>query len=199
MPTLRRPTEGAISRFLLQERRDEFSYQEVGCTRLEVAAWELALKYFIDRHRICLGRGRTVFEAACLALRNWEMFHVDWAELHPIAAPIEQGEQVAVVIRSLGLWWTNGARIVYVDDRRSSPREFAFAYGTLQAHSEQGEERFSVHWSQDDSVWYELTAMSRPGHWYTWLGLPLVRGLQRRFAADSQRAMYRAVQDLLSK
>ena len=63
-------------------------------------------------------------------------------------------------------------------------------YGTLPAHGEMGEERFTVeHHATDDSVWYDLYALSRAGHPLVRLAYPIARHLQRRFARDSKQAM----------
>ena len=71
---------------------------------------------------------------------------------------------------------------------------FGFAYGTLPGHAERGEERFLVEWShEDDSVFYDVLAFSRPNHLLAWLGYPFARILQRRFARDSKEAMKEAV------
>ena len=72
------------------------------------------------------------------------------------------------------------------------PRRGELAYGTLAAHVERGEERFAVAWREDDSVWYEILAFSRPAHIFTKIGYPLARRMQRRFANDSKAAMVRA-------
>ena len=73
-------------------------------------------------------------------------------------------------------------------------RRTGFAYGTLPAHAEIGEERFAVEWQlADDSVWYDLYAFSRPGHLLARLGYPIARRLQRRFARESKQAMLDAV------
>jgi uncharacterized protein (UPF0548 family) len=59
---------------------------------------------------------------------------------------------------------------------------------------ESGEERFTIEWRrEDDSVWYDLLAFSRPRHRLARSGAPLSRRLQRRFARDSLHAMMRAV------
>ena len=47
-------------------------------------------------------------------------------------------------------------------------------------------------WREDDSVWYEILAFSRPAHIFTKIGYPLARRMQRRFANDSKAAMVRA-------
>jgi uncharacterized protein (UPF0548 family) len=50
-----------------------------------------------------------------------------------------------------------------------------------------------VEWRrEDDSVFYDLYAFSRPNHFLAKLGYPLARRLQRRFARDSLQAMVRA-------
>ncbi len=47
----------------------------------------------------------------------------------------------------------------------------------------------------DDVVAYDLRARSRPAHPLVWLGYPVARVLQRRFARESMRAMARAVHE----
>jgi uncharacterized protein (UPF0548 family) len=90
-----------------------------------------------------------------------------------------------------GLWSLNACRIVYVVKEQ---RRFGFAYGTLPAHAESGEERFTVEWRQEDnSVWYDILAFSRPRELLSRLGCPFVRKLQKRFARESAVAMLRAV------
>jgi uncharacterized protein (UPF0548 family) len=44
---------------------------------------------------------------------------------------------------------------------------------------------------KDDSVWYDIVAYSRPNHLLAKLGYPITRSLQKRFARDSLRAMFR--------
>jgi uncharacterized protein (UPF0548 family) len=52
-----------------------------------------------------------------------------------------------------------------------------------------------VEWhEEDDAVWYNIVAFSRPQQLLTRLGYPLVRRLQKRFARDSAAAMLRAAQ-----
>jgi uncharacterized protein (UPF0548 family) len=94
---------------------------------------------------------------------------------------------------ALGLWWLNACRIVYVIDEAAPVRRFGFAYGTLPAHVEEGEERFSIEQLADGSVWYDLRAFSRPRYWPVRLAKPVARRLQRRFVRESQAAMQRAV------
>ena len=108
--------------------------------------------------------------------------------------PIQAGQVVAVIARFFGLWWLNACRIVYVVDEEGPVQRYGFAYGTLPEHAESGEERFTVEWhEQDDAVWYDIVAFSRPQQLLARLGYPFTRRLQRRFARDSAAAMQRAV------
>jgi len=88
------------------------------------------------------------------------------------------------------VWFLNAARIVYVIDE---PRRFGFAYGTLPGHAERGEERFLIEWLTDDTVWYDLDAISRPRYWAARVAYPVARRLQRRFARLSKASMAAAV------
>ena len=188
MCSLTRPSEQAIRDFLARQAGAAFSYPEVGATRGAAPAG-----YDADHNRVELGRGAAAFEAACAAVRRWQMFPRPWTAVMPADAPIQVGQTVAVLARAFGLWWLNAARIVYVLDEAGPPRRFGFAYGTLADHAERGEERFSVEWHPDGSVWYDLFAFSRPRHPLARLGYPLARRLQKRFQAKSRDAMCRAV------
>jgi uncharacterized protein (UPF0548 family) len=134
-----------------------------------------------------LGSGSQVFSRAVICLREWKMFKLGWVDVVPSSAPICAGQTVAVTVRHFGFWSMNACRIVYVfeDDRR-----FGFAYGTLQDHAEQGEERFSIEWLEgDESVWYSILAFSKPRKWQARFARPLSRMLQKKFARDSLAAM----------
>ena len=99
-----------------------------------------------------------------------------------------------VLGRHFGVWSLNACRIVYVIEKASLLRRYGFAFGTLPAHVERGEERFTVEWHRaEDSVSYEVFACARPAHPLAIVGPPFVRLVQRRFAAASLRAMAAAV------
>ena len=113
------------------------------------------------------------------------------------------GATVAVLAKLFVLWSLNACRIVYVIDENvlamnaddsSSVKRFGFAYGTLRDHAERGEERFTIEWQDDDSVWYDILAFSRP-NLLAKLGYPLTRRLQKKFARDSLTVMVKAVND----
>jgi uncharacterized protein (UPF0548 family) len=185
MPSVTKPADSAIEAFRAGQARREPSYPEIGFSNDRTPPG-----YDLDHNRVQLGEGRETFERACAALRGWIMFPRPWTEIHPAEAPIETGTVVAVLVHLFGLWWLNACRIVYVIDE---PRRFGFAYGTLPGHLERGEERFSVEWREDGTVWYDIRAFSRPRFWLARLGYPISRRVQRRFVRDSKAAMQAAV------
>jgi uncharacterized protein (UPF0548 family) len=146
--------------------------------------------YAVNHVRFQLGRGHGAFERAKQAIREWRMFDVGWIELCWPDAPIQPRSTVAVVVAHLGFWSVNTSRIVYVIDER---RRYGFAYGTLLEHAEAGEERFTVEWADDDSVWYDVLAFSREKQLLAKIGYPVARILQNKFRSDTGRAMQAAV------
>jgi uncharacterized protein (UPF0548 family) len=186
-----KPNEESIRQFVDAQKNSSFSYDEVGATRNNIGPG----CYTLDHNRIKLGSGRETFERAIEAVRNWKMFDLAWTELYFDTTPIEVGNTVAVLIKHIGFWSLNAARIVYVlDETTDEIEKFGFAYGTLTEHGERGEERFSVEYDKtDESVWYDLFAFSQPNHLLAKLGYPLSRFLQKQFAAESKQAMVKAV------
>lgn len=186
---LKHPTPKQIDAFLRAQEQQSFSYPEVGMSR-----WQPPPGYFVDHRRACLGTGREIFEGACDAVKAWKMFDVGWVDLCPRRPALEPGQTVAIVAGRLGLVSLNACRIVYLIDEPGPVERFGFANGTLPDHIERGEERFTVEWRHDDdSVWYDLFAFSWPNHFISQCGFPFVRRLQKRFWADSSKAMLRAV------
>jgi len=189
MFTLRKPSVEDIRQFMLRQDTQHFSYPFVGVTQVTPP-----VGYDVDHNHIRLGTGRDTFERAKAALRHWEMFNLGWVQLHWPDASIIVNSTVAVIAHVWGLWITNACRIVYVREEMGPVETFGFAYGTLPAHVERGEERFLVQWDhRDDSVWYNLLAISQPHHILARVGYLYVRHLQKCFARDSLRAMQRAV------
>jgi uncharacterized protein (UPF0548 family) len=190
MIRLRKPTPQTIRSFLDAQARLPFTYPGVGATASTPPAG-----YTVDHTRVHLGEGEAVFAAAKAALGRWEHFRLGWAEAWPANTPLREGEPVAVLARIAGTWWVNPARIVYVVERQGPIPVFGFAYGTLPAHAESGEERFQVEWDPEGGgVWYDILAFSRPRHPLARLAYPWTRRVQRRFARDSAAAMRRAVE-----
>ena len=186
----KKPTDLEVQSFLAAQQDSPFSYAPLGITKnLPIAG------YNIDRHRIQLGTGEKTFHQAMDAMQRWKMFDFDWLSLFQTDTPIRSGAVVAIVVHHLGCWSMNACRIVYVIEEEDAGKRYGFAYGTLQEHAEQGEERFTVEWNkQDDSVWYDILAVSKP-RLLARLGYLYARRLQRRFATDSTQAMMRAVKN----
>ncbi len=74
----------------------------------------------------------------------------------------------------------------------SEPDRRGFAYGTLPGHPERGEELFLVE-RQDGSTYAEVRSFSRPGRWFSRLGLPVVRWVQRRYVERYLDALAQAL------
>jgi uncharacterized protein (UPF0548 family) len=185
MLSLRKPSAERLRDFLAVQSKLDLTYPAVGATAAVPPAG-----YVVDHTRIKLGDGAGIFAAGKAALRRWEHFRLGWVETWPPETPIQPGQVVAVVARILGLWWLNACRIVYVVDEEGPVQRYGFAYGTLPEHTESGEERFTIEWhEQDDAVWYDILAFSRPQQLLARLGYPFARRLQKRFARDSAAAM----------
>lgn len=140
-----------------------------------------------------VGFGPEDFELAKAAIRDWRMFP-DWVLLWP-RGPLAVGEIAIAGTRVLGLWAANACRITQVIDE---PRRFGFVYATVSGHALEGAERFIVHRAPDDRVTYEVFSISRTASLIPRLTLPLLRGIQRRFARDSVAAMRAVVHALRS-
>jgi len=184
----KKPSEELIRQFISRQSKLQFSYPELGASRETPPRG-----YTVDHNRIELGTGQKVFERAVAALQNWKQFDLGWVHMVPGDTPIEVGAIVGILTRHFGFWSLNVCRVVYLIDEDGPTKKFGFAYGTLSSHVERGEERFTIEWQRDDnSVWYDILAFSRPNKLFVKLGLPLARMLQKRFARDSLSAMVAA-------
>ena len=192
MLSLRKPTDAEAQSYLAARKNCSHSYCGglVGASRDQCPAG-----YAIGHYRVQLGTGSDVFDQAKQAIRQWRMFPGELIELHPNRPTIDVGADVALRIHAMGLWALAACRVVYTVDETTTGQgtdveRFGFAYGTLPGHVEQGEERFLVEWDRaDDRVTYDLMAFSRPDNALVWMGLPIARYYQRRFAILSCRAM----------
>ena len=187
--SLRNPSAKTIEAFLQSQSKLYFTYAAVRAT-----AATPPVGYVVDHNRIKLGEGQRVFSTARHALETWAHFNLGWVEARTLEPSLRVGDMVAVIARYTGLHWLMACRIVYlIDDDKGGITRFGFAYGTLPAHAEKGEERFMIEWNRaDDSVWYDILAFSKPNGLLSRLGYPWLRRLQRRFATDSKAAMIRA-------
>ncbi len=185
---LRRPTRREIERFTDRSHGLPLSYGPTGIVRHRPA-----VKRF-DEQVVTVGRGEADFERARVALERWNHFDIGWVEVFPTRLSVDVGTDVAVLIRHLGFWSLNGARVLYHVGGTESQDTFGFAYGTLTNHAESGEELFEVSIDrQRGDVIYRIRAISRPQSALAWIGQPIVRLLQARFRHDSAVAMRRAI------
>jgi uncharacterized protein (UPF0548 family) len=183
------PSDDEIRRFISGQKGSGFSYPEVGAS-----ATAAPTGYNVDHNRIQIGKGEDTWQRAANAIRAWKMFSMPWVSLHWPSAPILVGMDVAVSLHHFGFYSLNACRVVYVVDEEGLIKRFGFAYGTLAEHAESGEERFTIEWNRDDDgVWYDILAFSRPRQMLARVGYPLSRSLQKRFAEGSKAAMLQAV------
>ena len=189
MPRLRKPSGVTLWKFLQTHGKLDLTYPAIGAT-----ATAPPDGFTVDHTRVELGKGEAVFRAAREALEQWKPFELGWLEAWPTDAPLEPGTPIAILARSLGLWWLSACRIVYIVDEDGPTATFGFAYGTLPQHMGAGEERFQVEWDKaTDTVWYDILAFSQARSVLAQLGYPWFRHVQRRFRRDSAAAMLRAV------
>ena len=202
---LRKPSQKIVAQFIASQRSLPFSYAAVGATQ-DTATAEQLPGYNVDHNRIKLGEGAETYRRAVAALKSWQQFELGWVTIVPPGEPLAVGTTVALRFQVFGLWWLSAARIVNVFDESNErglaenidggqalTARFGFAYGTLPDHVERGEERFSVEWRADDSVWYDIHAFSRPKHPLVRLGYPVARALQKRFVKQSLAVMVKTV------
>ncbi|GGZ06320.1 DUF1990 family protein [Streptomyces nitrosporeus] len=151
------------------------TYPEVGATR----QGPLPAGYHHLHHRAAVGRGRAGFEAAGAAVTEWRVHRASGVRVRSSAARADTGAAVAVSLGAGPFRVTARCEVVWTvyDDARTG-----FAYGTTRRHPERGEESFVVELAEDGTVWFTVTAFSRPASWYARLAGPLVPVLQRWYA-----------------
>jgi len=205
--TLSRPRQQKIDEAIRDSLRRGLSYTHAGGSRAapplppEIQAER---SWVLDHNRCRLGTGEEDYKRAKKLLKEWGHFQLGWAQVAS-DTPVRVGGGACVVAQVLVPFTLNPLEIVYVEDgppkskaRLGSSRpvkdRFAFAHGTLRGHMLAGEERFAVEWNaDDDSVWYDVLAFSRPGSALAQVSYPAVRFLQRRFARDSMRCFQNAM------
>jgi uncharacterized protein (UPF0548 family) len=152
------------------------SYDDVGATRGRLPDGF----HHIDR-RIPIGTGRGAYAAAVTGLMNWDMHRRAGLRVESDTRTAEADSTVVLKLGPVRI----PCQVVYVIDE---DHRAGFAYGTLAGHPEQGEECFLVEFDgdsafdEDDAVVYaHIRAFSRPGRWFTKIGGPVGRGVQRVF------------------
>lgn len=149
-----------------------FTYTEVGAT-----ASRLPGGYHHLRRTEVIGSGADVFARAADRLLSWQMHEAAGLEVQASRPSAEPGTVVVVTMRVGPVRFPAPCRVI--ESVRDAARA-GFAYGTLPGHPESGEEAFYVEQRADGTVTASVTAFSRPGRWFTRLGGPVGRVVQRR-------------------
>ncbi len=155
--------------------RDALSYPDRGAT----ARRPLPTGYHHLHHRTRVGRGRAAFEAAGIAVTTFHAHRTSGMRVRADAGAVRPGSRAVVGIGLGPLRISAPCEVVWT---AYEPTRVGFAYGTLPGHPESGEESFVVDLDADGTVWFTVTAFSRPDSWYTRLAGPLVPVLQRSYA-----------------
>ncbi|KAF4408684.1 MULTISPECIES: DUF1990 family protein [Streptomyces] len=166
------------------------TYPEVGATRER----PLPGGYHLLRRRRRLGGGPRVFDRAAAAVLAWRGQRGAGLHVYP-GGDAAEGGTVLLVPRPGGLRLPGPVipcRVVWTADE---PDRAGFAYGSLPGHPECGEESFTVLRDGTGTVWFEVTAFSRPAAWYTRLGGPVARGVQWLAAGRYLAAVAAAVRE----
>ncbi|TVX95843.1 DUF1990 domain-containing protein [Mycolicibacterium porcinum] len=144
------------------------TYSEVGAT-----AGELPAGYRHTRASAVIGTGRDRFDQAAADVLKWGMQRGAGLRVQATSEAAAVGTELIVRLGPVPA----PCRVVYVLDEADRR---GFAYGTLAGHPESGEELFSVRYDPaTDEVHAEVVAFSRPATWWSRLGGPLTRLLQR--------------------
>jgi uncharacterized protein (UPF0548 family) len=182
------PSTPAINDFIEHQARLSVTYPPIKGTQ----SAENIASFDNDFLKEKIGSGEKDFAAAKEAIRQWYMFPRSWTVILPTNAPIQTGTTIAMYARFMGIWWRNACKIVYIVDEN---RRFGFAYGTLPAHIECGEELFLVEMDKNNDIYYTVKAFSKPRHILAKIAYPIMRRLQDRFRRDSAVQM----QDFIQK
>jgi len=183
--SLQYPSQKELDSFHQQEKKLPYTYPEIGASATETLS-----NYDNDYNHVIIGQGEEVWQNAKQVIRDWAHFPAGWTKIYPIA-PLKKDEVVVVMIRLWGIWWKNSSRIVYTWDE---PNKFGFAYGTLPAHFEAGEEAFWVEKNDTGEVSYHIRAFSKPRFWMARVGYPIARLYQRKFVTQSLKTMKKHTQ-----
>jgi uncharacterized protein (UPF0548 family) len=175
-----KPGETELKRFVQVQRTQPVTYRGALAARAG---------FTFGRTLEPLGDGPEVFARAVAGLQAWAVYPA-WLTLYPSPASVRDGVVVALVTGASPIWTVSAVRVVAVE---RAPQRFSFTLGTLPQHAVSGLERFSVFQDEFDTVWYEITAVSKPRGPLVKLGVPVLRLVQRRFARDSVRSLRRSL------
>lgn len=152
-------------------RGGRLTYPDVGAT-----AGELPVGYQHLHAAREVGTGRALFEECAETVLTWGVQRGSGLVVVPGDRVVEGADhRVGLPLGPWRLWAP--CRVVYVVDE---PDRRGFAYGTVEGHPERGEESFVVSIDGEGTVVFEVTAFSRPARWFSRLGGPVTKLVQRR-------------------
>ena len=175
--SLREPSDAVANRLLDAQRDAPVTYADVGLT-LDPAR----------RQREVVRDLPTPFGATRDALAGWKQYDLGWTRVAEPRPQVVEGERVAVIARTFGLWTINTCRLVRVIEE---PGRFAYAIGTLPCHSESGEELFELTEADggDGGCRLRIASASGPNHPLVRLGWPAAEWVIRRFLRQAPGAL----------
>ena len=163
----------------------DFTYEEIGATR-DLDGHPKDAFTLVERAEL---GDESVFERAADFVLSFGMQRAAGFSVDSAHSAARVGDDVVLRARFGPLRIVAPTRIVYVIDERDRR---GFAYGTLPGHPESGEEVFIVE-RRAGSTSVEVRAFSRPGRWFTRLGAPVARRIQRRATRQYVDSARRAV------
>ncbi|WP_436773333.1 DUF1990 family protein [Yinghuangia sp. YIM S09857] len=157
------------------------TYSEVGGTLAEV----MPVGYHHVERRVRVGRGERDFAVLADAILRWEVQRGAGLTVRAGAERAAVGVDITCGARVGPVRIPVPCRVVAVLDE---PARKGFAYGTLPGHPERGEEAFWAELHADGEVWFVVRAFSRPGTWWSKLGAPFARFMQKQVTDRYLRA-----------
>ncbi|WP_245607331.1 DUF1990 family protein [Pseudonocardia spinosispora] len=174
-------TTERLARHLRRAEAAQVTYPDLEGTRRAV----LPDGYHHVERRVRVGHGDEVFHDARTTVFTWGMQRRAGLTVFPADIP-PKPEHTVLVVTGLGpIKIVAPCRIIYTVDESDRT---GFGYGTLPGHPESGEEAFLVERDQQGDVWAVVRAFSRPATWYSRLGSPVARLVQRKVTNDYLRA-----------
>ncbi|MGW0657881.1 DUF1990 family protein [Streptodolium elevatio] len=162
------------------------TYSEVGATLAD----EMPAGYHHVERRVRVGRGDADFAALAEGVMRWEIQRGAGLTVRAGADRAAVGVDITCGARVGPVRVPVPCRVVAVLDE---PDRKGFAYGTLPGHPERGEEAFWAEKAADGEVWFVVRAFSRPGTWWSKLGAPFARLMQKQVTNRYMRAGQRLV------
>ena len=187
MIIVRRPSAQRSQNLLDDQRDAPLTYAHAGGTRDD----PMPAGYVHDRYEIDLGTGEAAFAKACDGLRQWACHAGARIAVYPETPELKTGNVLVMSLPARGFWVLAACRIVYVIDEAN---RFGFAYGTLPAHPEEGEEAFMVERGDDDRVVLRIIVFSKPRDLLARLG----RRSGRRLQVATTKRFLRGLRDFVA-